>query len=525
MNQSEGQKALSTSQQPVDNGAETDVPNENPSFDPNGSAVTDANNPSLGNVETNADSLKAASDAVKNYSNQKDSTEVQATPPRTFARFSSLSQPASTSSNASAQTFSAQAAPVDATAQAAPAGTNVNDQVTASNYKLSTKTVDANDSGSTDMSVDLSVADSVKSGDYFTVQFPKYLNYFGNSTPQSTKIPDLMNGDQVVASGAFNPDDNSLTYTFTDYVDTHDNVTGSFNLPLWADRNNAKDSGNYPVTTTVAGEAFNDNVQINYRTNDSQLSSNIDSFITHTDQATGDYQQVIYVNPQGKEAYNTKVNLYNYWPNQNTPGDSSAQLNPDVTSYKIYEVRNGQEMYPSYYLDENNPNLVDVTDWNNQDYNFNPTYSTDANGGEVLTLDFQNLTSNGSQYIIVLDSKSENGNRESIKTRVEMSSDVTPDGQGHNYYTWDNENIYLQGSGEAIGDDTDADADADADADGDHPGEPHHDTDGDNGHHGSGDKELPDTGNDNKQAGLFGGLFAALGSALLFGRRKKDKKE
>ena len=49
-----------------------------------------------------------------------------------------------------------------------------------------------------------------------------------------------MNGDQVVASGAFNPDDNSLTYTFTDYVDTHDNVTGKFNLPLWADRNEAK---------------------------------------------------------------------------------------------------------------------------------------------------------------------------------------------------------------------------------------------------------------------------------------------
>ncbi|WP_368773360.1 LPXTG cell wall anchor domain-containing protein [Staphylococcus condimenti] len=36
---------------------------------------------------------------------------------------------------------------------------------------------------------------------------------------------------------------------------------------------------------------------------------------------------------------------------------------------------------------------------------------------------------------------------------------------------------------------------------------------------------MPDTGNDNKQSGLFGGLFAALGSALLFGRRKKDKKE
>ena len=59
----------------------------------------------------------------------------------------------------------------DATTQAAPTGTNVNDQVTASNYKLSNKTVDANDSGSTDMSVDLTVADSVKSGDYFNVKF------------------------------------------------------------------------------------------------------------------------------------------------------------------------------------------------------------------------------------------------------------------------------------------------------------------------------------------------------------------
>ena len=66
-----------------------------------------------------------------------------------------------------------------------------------------------------------------------------------------------------------------------------------------------------------------------------------------------------------------------------------------------------------------------------------------------------------------------------------------------------------------------------------HPGTPEQGTtQGSNGEQpaqaeGHGDKELPDTGeeNNNKEATLFGGLFAALGSALLFGRRKKNKEQ
>ncbi|RZI00702.1 YSIRK-type signal peptide-containing protein, partial [Staphylococcus condimenti] len=465
-------------QKPVEQGTEANVPNDDTSFDPNGSTVTDANNPTLRNVETGSDNLKDVSDDARNYSNQKEGAQPLATAPRQFMRFNSINQPSSTSSNTDAQTFAATGAESNATAQAEstgadsgataqaePTGVNVNDKVTASNYQLSNKTIQANDSQGTDMSVDLKIDNGVKAGDYFTVQFPKYLNYFGNSTPRSTYVPDLMNGNQTVAVGSFNSADNSLTYTFTDYVNTHDNVTGKFNLPLWADRANARNSGDYPVTTTVAGESFSDNVNINYRVAQSPAQSNIDSFITYTDQATGDYTQTIYVNPEGKRAYNTKVDLYNYWPGENTPSDSSAQLNPNVTNFKIYEVRNGERLNTSFYVDENNPNLVDVTDWVNENYNFNPQYHKDENGGEVLTLDFKDLTSNGSRYVIVLNSQAEDGNRETIKTRAEMTSDATEDGQGHYYFSWDNENIYQQGSGEADGDeDTDADADADADA-------------------------------------------------------------
>ncbi|MDF0225949.1 LPXTG cell wall anchor domain-containing protein, partial [Staphylococcus pseudintermedius] len=39
-------------------------------------------------------------------------------------------------------------------------------------------------------------------------------------------------------------------------------------------------------------------------------------------------------------------------------------------------------------------------------------------------------------------------------------------------------------------------------------------------------KELPDTGsNSNNNGGLFGALFAAAGSLILFRNRKKDSKE
>lgn len=41
-----------------------------------------------------------------------------------------------------------------------------------------------------------------------------------------------------------------------------------------------------------------------------------------------------------------------------------------------------------------------------------------------------------------------------------------------------------------------------------------------------GDKELPETGTNNTgSATLFGGLFAALGSILLFRKRRQEKKD
>ena len=55
----------------MNKGAEADVPNEDTSFDPNGSTVTDANNPTLGNVETNGENFEDTSDAAKDYSNKK----------------------------------------------------------------------------------------------------------------------------------------------------------------------------------------------------------------------------------------------------------------------------------------------------------------------------------------------------------------------------------------------------------------------------------------------------------------------
>lgn len=289
------QDAQTTAQAPVSDA-------EQPAYDPNAAQLSDANATTAATVGDTSNTADPAdlNKSVQDYSNQKDSSEVLAAPTNTTAT-RSTEQP---TQEGAAQTF--------ALAQAAPTGNNVDGDVTASNIQIGPNSIQANDSESTYMSADLAIADSVQAGDYFNVQFPEYLNYYGNSTPSSSKIPDLMNGTEVVATGAFNPDSNSLTYTFSDYVNNHDNVTGHFEIPLYADRQAAPTDGTYPVQTNVAGETYSTDIDINYRTSDSPYPSNVDSFITTTDRNTGEYRQIVYVNPQGKQSYNATVNLYNY---------------------------------------------------------------------------------------------------------------------------------------------------------------------------------------------------------------------
>lgn len=128
--------------------------------------------------------------------------------------------------------------------RATATGTNVNDLVTVSNASISQNAIDPNQSGNFRLKADYAVNGKVKSGDYFTLQMPTYANVDGelDYSANNNQFPiDLYSpSGYVVANGVYDTTTKTLTYTFTDWVNDKENISGSFDLSQFADRTTAQ---------------------------------------------------------------------------------------------------------------------------------------------------------------------------------------------------------------------------------------------------------------------------------------------
>ena len=103
--------------------------------------------------------------------------------------------------------------------------------------------------GTTEFSFDFSVPNSVRSGDYTTISLPNELDF---TRDQSFNVyaPD---GTTTVASAIINKEKKTLVLTYTDYVDTHDDVTGHINMQIMADTEKVKKDTILPATIKING--------------------------------------------------------------------------------------------------------------------------------------------------------------------------------------------------------------------------------------------------------------------------------
>lgn len=140
---------------------------------------------------------------------------------------------------------------------------------------------------------------------------------------------------QVIALGNYDVDSHTLTYTFTDVVNNLENVTGSFNLTQFMDRQVAKDSQTYQLNYEIAGEKLDTQIRVNYGQYYTVGDSNLKSMITMEDPKSGDYEQYIYVNPLQKTANGTVVRVQGF---QTDPTKSNGQVNQNATQIKILKL-------------------------------------------------------------------------------------------------------------------------------------------------------------------------------------------
>ncbi|HCT0478660.1 TPA: fibrinogen-binding adhesin SdrG C-terminal domain-containing protein [Staphylococcus pseudintermedius] len=315
----------------------------------------------------------------------------------------------------------------------AAGGTNVNDKVTASDMGISESYIEPNNSGSFYLKSRFTVDGTVKEGDYFTVKMPNTVNTFGDTRHSPDYQEKLKNANgQVIALGNYDVDSHTLTYTFTDVVNNLENVTGSFNLTQFMDRQVAKDSQTYQLNYEIAGEKLDTQIRVNYGQYYTVGDSNLKSMITMEDPKSGDYEQYIYVNPLQKTANGTVVRVQGF---QTDPTKSNGQVNQNATQIKILKVANGQALNSSFGV--NDGDYEDVT---NQ---FQVNYS-DKNYADI---NFGNL--NGQRYIIKVTSKEVPDSKEDLNLRAIMATKNIY-GQ-YNYITWDNDIVRSTSSGTADG--------------------------------------------------------------------------
>ncbi|HGI6256027.1 TPA: fibrinogen-binding adhesin SdrG C-terminal domain-containing protein, partial [Staphylococcus aureus] len=317
---------------------------------------------------------------------------------------------------------------------------NVNDKVSFGYLSLDRNTINPNNGEVAQSNLKVSVDDSVKGGDYFTFQIPKYVSLNGDTTHRNTNnimtLDPIINKEGVVlANGEYNTETKIGKYTFTDAITKRRNVKTNFVIPLFGDRESATKSQKYTLDFDFAGEKFTENLNIDYgdkfQGEPGKSGANITSNITHVDVDSGknEYTQTIYVNAKQNNLKKTNVSIIGFHTDNDLnplpDKQSSALINSNDTHVKIYKVNDATQLSDSYHVDPNDKNLIDVTK--------NFTDKIKYLDGNKMEINFGDIND---AYVIVLDSHFDNSNNDLMTTVAEGNYDERNNFSG---FKWTND--------------------------------------------------------------------------------------
>lgn len=120
--------------------------------------------------------------------------------------------------------------------------------ITISNSKLTTNSIEGG-FGTTEFKFDFSVPDSAKSGDTTTISLPDQLD-FQRSQKFNIYAPD---GKTVVATAVIDKPSKSLVLTYTDYVDSHDSISGHIDMQVTAATSEINKEETIPAEIKING--------------------------------------------------------------------------------------------------------------------------------------------------------------------------------------------------------------------------------------------------------------------------------
>ncbi|HEC2245382.1 TPA: carboxypeptidase regulatory-like domain-containing protein [Staphylococcus delphini] len=263
--------------------------------------------------------------------------------------------------------------------------------------------------GYIDVQTSFNVADSVKSGDTFEIKYNENLqisDFFENRvTPPSIKN----SGGEVIARGTYDVNTRTMTYTFTDYVDKHDNVKVSLDLLAYVERDVVKTAGQHNFEVEVAGQKISKTYDVKYQEPFVRNNVNLNSFYNEFDNVTGEYSQIAYINPKGEYLNNPVVEIKGYAGENNVTPDSSSAVVSSTNKLQVYEVPVGVKLADSY-----KPNLKELT-LLEQGKNYDVQYGTDK-----VTI---NLKENSNKrYVIYIEGQQDMTSDKPLIQSVQLSA-------------------------------------------------------------------------------------------------------
>ncbi|MDE9798695.1 SdrD B-like domain-containing protein, partial [Staphylococcus delphini] len=262
------------------------------------------------------------------------------------------------------------------------------------------------------------VADSVKSGDTFQIKYNNNLqisDYFEDRvTP-----PEIYNtGGELIATGTYDVNTRTMTYTFTNYVDKHNNVKVGLNLVAYVERDVVKNEGKYNFEVEVAGEKTTKELDVKYQSLFEQRQLNMNSFYNEYDNVTGKYSQITYINPKGNNLVQPVIEIKGYGGKEGTtPGSSSAVVSQN-DKLLVYEVPSNVNLAASYKPDFNQLTLL------SQGSGYTLKY-----GDDMVTINLTEQNSN-KRYVVYVEGQQDMQSDKPLIQSVKLAG-VTTDGKNN----------------------------------------------------------------------------------------------
>ncbi|EEQ78788.1 bone sialoprotein-binding protein, partial [Staphylococcus warneri L37603] len=367
---------------------------------------------------------------AQDYSNKKDSESTYATPRTTEAT------PLRVANRMSVNALAAEAT-----------GKNVNDLITVTNQSITEgqkadKIISAHDGENIVYNSDMAIDDQVNSGDTMTIDYDPHM--IPSDLTNDYSVPDLVDaaGD-VVATGTFDENTKRATYTFTDYVNTHNNVSASLSLSSYIDKATVPNRNtDLDLTFKTANTPYSDQFRVTYQDPIVEGDSNIQSIFTNLDTNNKTVEQTVYVNPLRNTANNTEVVI-------DGNGQTGHTIIDGDTEIKIYRVGANQELPDSNRIYDYSK-YEDVTD----------QFPIDINSNNQATINFGDIDT---PYIIKVVSKydEEPDGKVNAQQLVHMITENKFNGTDDTA-SYGNNITFSESNGNANGDDIDSDADADS---------------------------------------------------------------